>query len=333
MSLTAVPVLRRSYPGAHVTWMTGKLFAPIVRQVQGIDEVLDIDETRLLTGSPSRRISELFKILCSFAGRRFDLILNGHIDRRYRLLTLTARGTVRRSFNSYHQFPRQGRHHCDEYVRLVTGLDGPDAEPARFPEVSNPFSSEILKKIAITKKTPVVVITPGGAKSVLRVNAVKRWPIEHYAELARLLIAQGIQVILTGDTSDAWTRPYFGQLPVIDLTGNTSILDLAALYQAVDLVVTHDSGPLHVAVFAGVSVLALFGPTMPLVFGPKAGLRTTRNANLSRVIWGGESLACRPCYDGKHFSRCTDNVCLRSLSPQRVMANVEQMLMEIRNRA
>lgn len=327
MALSALPVLRRRYPDAHVTWMTGKAFAPLVRQVREVDEVVEVNEKHLLAGRISQRILELFKVLRNLAWRKFDIILIAHSDKRYRILTMTVRGRIRRSFNWQEPFPGQGRHHCDEYVRLVTGVDGPQAELPQFPVVFGTRSDELFQRLTFTDGCPVIAIAPGGAKNVLREQALKRWPVEHYARLTKTLIERGIHVVVTGDMNDSWTRFYFGSLPVIDMIGKTSLLELIKVYRTVDLVVTHDSGSLHVAILAGTPVLSLFGPTMPQVFGPMGRHQATNNASgLSRVIWGGESLPCRPCYNGRSFPQCNNNVCMRSISPEEVMKHIEQML-------
>jgi heptosyltransferase-2 len=76
---------------------------------------------------------------------------------------------------------------------------------------------------------------------------------------------------------------------------------------------------MHVAVLAGTPLVALFGPTDPRWF-----IDDTRKS--TRVLWGGENLACRPCYDGKNFAPCTDNLCLKSISAGQVYTVAKEML-------
>src|SRR5438132_784096 len=86
------------------------------------------------------------------------------------------------------------------------------------------------------------------------------------------------------------------------MTGRLSLRELVALMQLADLYLGNDSGPLHLAVCAGLPVLALFGPESPAVYGPPASPRNT-------VLYRAEP--CGPClnvYTDKR-SRCSDNIC------------------------
>jgi heptosyltransferase-2 len=99
-------------------------------------------------------------------------------------------------------------------------------------------------------------------------------------------------------------------MKIIDLVGKTSLLELIALYGACQLVITHDSGPMHMATLAAVPVLALFGPTNPIEKVP--------SEMPVRVLWGGCNLACRPCYDGKEYANCRDNACMKDITVEAV---------------
>lgn len=329
MALSSIPALKRKYPDARLTWITGKSSAPLIRRVGEIDEIIEVDEKSLLTGRLSRRIAELIKVMLRLNRRQFDMVLTAHSDKRYKILTMTVRAKLRRSFNWQEPFPRQGRHHCDEYVRLATGIEGPGAELPQFPSISGILSGDFAQNLDFNGDRPVVAVAPGGAKNVLREQSLKRWPIENYIILIKTLLKRNIHVAVTGDNNDSWIRPYLESLPVKDLIGKTSLLELIEVYKTADLVVTHDSGPMHMAIFAGTPVLSLFGPTMPQVFGPLQRHISTNSASArSKVIWGGESLPCRPCYNGKSFSQCDDNLCLRSISPETVMQRIDEMLNE-----
>jgi len=133
-----------------------------------------------------------------------------------------------------------------------------------------------------------------------------------------MLLNKGVQVVLTGSSSDIWVRDFFKGLAVIDLIGKLSLPDLVAVYGCCDLVITHDSGPLHLAALAGAPVLGLFGPTNP---HEKLSLN-----GRNRVLWGGDDLACRPCYDGKEYANCPRNLCMHDISVERVNREALQLL-------
>jgi heptosyltransferase-2 len=163
-----------------------------------------------------------------------------------------------------------------------------------------------------------VALVPGGARNPLREDVLKRWPLPSYAALARKLSANNCSVVLVGGPQDAWVREGFAGLPgVTDAIGSTTVDNVLDLFAACDAVVTHDTGPMHLADLAGARLVALFGPTSPYEKGP---LRP------ARILWGGEGLACRPCYDGVDYAPCRDNRCLQTLTPERVCDTVLELL-------
>jgi heptosyltransferase-2 len=283
-----------------------------------VDELVVIHDRRLLKGGVPGAFSVLAPLWLKFLGKSFDLIVTGHSDSRYGLLSFTALGKIRRQFGESPEgrWPVPGRYHADEYVRLITGQNGPDAPKGITPILSLPLPQSLAEKLVPGKK--VVALAPGGAKNILRDDALRRWPLEHYVQLTEKLLQKGYQVITTGSMGDDGIRDSFKHLSVVDLVGQTSVMDLIALYGRSDLVITHDSGPLHLAIASGKPVIGLFGPTVPW----EKVLRAER----IKVLWGGEQLACRPCYDGKNYAVCAKNECLQSISVNQVYAEAERIL-------
>lgn len=320
MALSMLSAIDRKEPGSKITWVCGETVAPLVRAANRVDEVIELDDHRLLKGGKIGALSVLLGLWLKLWGRRFDLIVTGHSDSRYRLLGLTARGKIRRSFGEKEgrRWPVPGRYHADEYVRLITGLDGPSASRGEIPVLQADLAPNLGEKLAPSKR--VVALAPGGAKNLLRDDALRRWPLENYVALAEKFLKGGIQVVVTGSPADQWVSDSFKHLAVLDLVGQTSLTDLIALYRQCRLVVTHDSGPLHLALASGARVLALFGPTAPAEKVPAR--------EKVRVLWGGEHLACRPCYDGRNYADCADNQCLKSLAVERTHQEALQMMGE-----
>lgn len=317
MALSMLEAIDRQWPGAHVTWVCGETAAPLVRAAERVNEVVALNDRKLLRGGVFGALSTLCRIWLKLLGKSFDLILTGHSDPRYRLLSLTALGKERRGFGMGGWGPIPGRFHGDEYVRLVTGVDGPEALRAKIPQFRLPLLSGIEDLLPRNGK-PLIALAPGGAKNILRDDALRRWPLENYALLARFLTENGNAVLITGGTGDEWVREAFEKTGVVDLIGKTGLTDLVALYGKCQLLVTHDSGPLHLGVLAGTRVLALFGPTHPD--------EKVRKDAKTTVLWGGEALACRPCYDGREFAKCGNNMCLGGITPQRVYAEAIRLL-------
>ncbi len=325
MSLSMLPAIDRLAPGSHVTWVCGRIVAPLVRSVNRVDEIIEIDDRKLLKGGWLGALLVLVPVWAKLLGRRFDLIITGHADFRYRLLSLTAWGTNRRGFGKGGdgRRPLPGNYHAEEYARLVSATGASSDYTPGIPPIRVPLPQAFSDQLDRNKK--IVALAPGGAKNILRDDALRRWPLENYALLAGKLLKEGVQVLVTGSAEDAWVRESFQGLPVVDWVGQTSLIELVALYGQCDLVITHDSGPMHLAIASGAKVLALFGPTTPSEKVPV-------NERV-HVIWGGEHLACRPCYDGRNYADCSDNQCLKSISVEKVWIDSAQFLFEGRPRS
>ncbi|MFN2369420.1 MAG: glycosyltransferase family 9 protein, partial [Desulfurivibrionaceae bacterium] len=144
----------------------------------------------------------------------------------------------------------------------------------------------------------------------------KLWFNDRFATVADLLLERGCAVVFTGSPAD---RPEIDRIiglmqgQGVNLAGQTSLMALAALYQAARVVISTDTGPMHIAAAASTPLVAIFGATAPWRTGP----------------WGAEhqilrvAMECSPCLKkicGK------DHECMREISVERVVAAVNEIL-------
>ena len=305
LASTLIAAVRAQDSAAHITWVCGASLAPLVRLFEGVDEVVTVDERALLKGSTWHRGRALLSLWRTLVHRRFDVTLVAHVDARYRLLVPPWCGGDLRALQpaaADRMLPLAGRYFGDEYARLL------DSGERRGPVVGHPALATLraIGEPSTEHQHVGIVLVPGGARNVLRESAVRRWPVARYAELAGRLLAAGHPVTLVGDQADAWVRPAFGGLALRDEIGVQSIEGTLALLSRASLVITHDTGPLHLAALVRAPLLGLFGPTMPSQFMPRyAG---------AEALWGGADLACRPCYDGREFAACANNLCMQDIA-------------------
>lgn len=161
-----------------------------------------------------------------------------------------------------------------------------------------------------------IAIAPGS------VWATKRWTPEGFAAVSRGLLAEGSQVILLGGPEDIEIAKKIESLAegkVKNLVGKTSLLESAAIISLVDLLVSNDSAPLHIASACDTPVVALFCATVPSFgFGPWG---------VPFQIVEVEGLSCRPC--GRHGGqRCPTgtHACQLELAPTSVLSAVRKLL-------
>ncbi|HEX2957202.1 MAG TPA: glycosyltransferase family 9 protein [Chitinispirillaceae bacterium] len=306
--IMATPLLSaiwKEHPECHIDWVCGKPPMPVLKMVNNprLNIILG-DEKKLKEGSPFEKIKEMLSIWRRLGLRKYDRIITPYYDFRYKLLTFWVRSDERFSYNKKHKrpCPIHGRHRSSEFVRLAMGLpdSGPDSQWPQYPQIKIPDLHEEFDSAIRTLKKPLICIAPGGAKNIRRDDFIRRWPVEHYVEFTQMAIQRGFTVIISGGPTDAWVLPYFEKLTVINMVGKTDISQLAALYAKMGAVVTHDSGPLHLADLVGTPVVSIFGPTDPYWSIPIKAR--------SEMLWGGSHLPCRPCYDDHAYANCTDNL-------------------------
>jgi ADP-heptose:LPS heptosyltransferase len=163
-----------------------------------------------------------------------------------------------------------------------------------------------------------LVILHAGAQN----GQAKRWPAAHWATLADELVDRlGARVALTGSPGDAPVTAAIRRRahhPITDLAGATALAELVALLARADLVISGDSGPLHIACAVGTPVVGLYGPTDPAISGPVAPDAIV----LRRPIW------CAPCYDPGATADCRfgNPICMKDLAPRVVFAAARRQL-------
>src|SRR5262245_32039955 len=209
--------------------------------------------------------------------------------------------------------------HRSEYFGSLLAPFGlpPPSEPWTFepPADALRWADEFLARAPGRRpRLPIVAFEPAGAYGV-----AKRWPEDRYAALAGRLVREEIADVVVVGT--AAMRPVEERIaaaagaPLIRAAGATDLPQLAALLARSRLLVTNDTGPMHLAAAVGTPLLALFGSTDPAVCGPRGRAPTT-------VLY--EKVDCSPCY----LEECPvpGHPCLDRFSVDRVFDAAKAML-------
>jgi heptosyltransferase II len=310
--LPAAWKLHRS--GSEIDWLCGKTVAPLLSCYSWIRPIV-VDDARLLGGRRINAIGEILRTWRKLIGSSYELCAVLQYDRQYRILTLPVRARrsisldrEKRAFNLVGE-----RHHSAEFARILCDL--PDEYRA---ENLAPVVPDLLPANPMPPHGNVrIALVPGGARNLLRADPVRRWPLGSYVTLAKHLSEKGYEVVLSGGPGDQWAAESFDRLNVRNCIAQFSIPQTLAFYQSCTCVVTHDTGPLHLAGLVKCGLVALFGPTAPSKAIPR------RPGVVA--LWGGEKLPCRPCYDGSTFAPCNSNECMSSVTPERVEATIESV--------
>lgn len=329
MTLPALAELRALVPEARIDLVVGGWNREIAGAIPGIDCVETVDAEWLIRGDgPAVSPLGLAMRAAAWRSRKYDLGINFEPDIRTNI-ALAAAG-ARRSVGY-----RSGgggalldvaldydtrAHTADNATRLVrTALDAGPIESAawslRIPDAHRAAAARLLAPLAGTIKVGMHV--SGG-------RAIKQWPEPRFRDVAeRLVRDRAAAIVLTGSAADrAQVDVVTSVLPadrVLDLSEGLDLLTVAAVIQQLDLFVTGDTGPMHIAHAVATPIVAVFGPSEPLRYAPR-GVRDT----VVRV-----DLPCSPCNRIRQPPRrCTGHTpdCLAGVATAQVMSAIDETL-------
>lgn len=308
--------LKKHFPGAFVACLGVPRVREILSGCPYIDEIIDFDE-KGRHWTPWGKV----QLIRQLRQRSFDVafLLHGSWTRAMLVALAGIPQRVGYPTNNRANFltlpvtpPVQTLHRADHYLRVIescgVAVTDRDCELTVDSGARTDVAAMLLHQ-GVTANDPIVVINAGGNWDL------KRWPKENFAGLTRRLMSEEkMKVVLSGSPKDVGLVREIvhlsGVAPVV-LTGQMNLRQLAALLQRASVVISNDSGPLHIASSAGTRVVALFGPTRPEVTGPRARSKSV-------VLQNDVGCNKAPCY----FLQCPENVCMRSLSVADVVAAV-----------
>ena len=281
MTLPALRALRRVLPEAEITLVVRPGAKGIFSDVEFIDQLLIYDRRTAFSIIPQIR---------AWRQRHFDLAILFQNAFEAALIPFLAGVPLRLGYATEsrqalltHPLPppdwRSSRHEVFYYLYLITALEqllfgtseiceqDPDAS-LDIPAARKAQAENLLRSYGVREGEPIIALCPGSINS-----RAKRWPADSYAALADRLIDSHRQVLLIGSAAEVGvSREVTSRMrkkPVL-LTGKTSLDQITAVLSLVDLVVTNDTGPAHIAAALGRPTLVIFGPTNPLTTRPFA---------------------------------------------------------------
>jgi len=349
----ALPVLeklRRRYPQARIDWLITPENADLVRGHPAVSNlVLFVRKQFAQAGRRLSATASVLRLIGEIRAARYEMVLDLHGQLRSALFAVVSEAPVRIGFDR--PVPRtastfQGRplgnipargwagaregswlaynyripipvpavHAVDRNLR-VGSLLGFDTEPPVF---NLPVSAEAEARIAGHLEShhrsgrPLAILAPG------TMWETKHWTPAGFAGVARGLMEQGFVPVLVGGRADGLrNRSVCEQAPgTTDFTGQTSLADVVALLRRATLVVTNDSGVMHIAAALEKPAISIFGPTNPVQVGPYG-----QPESVVRL-----DLACSPC-NFRRLSQCPNqHACMRDLPVETVMERIHAVL-------
>jgi heptosyltransferase II len=311
MALPLVADIRRAWPDTRIIVAARKAVAPLYSMVPAIDDALTLDGERDVERLADARCDAVVLLPNSFASAW--LARRAQIPQRWGY----ARDLRRPLLTAAIPPPRRYAHQVEYYQSIGTALGIPAGPPYAAIQVSaeaRKGASALLDSHGITEDTPFVVFAPGAAY-----GRAKQWLPSRFADLARLLSADGIKTALVGAKGDlASCAEVARAAEVTNLAGKTDLTTLAAVLSRSRAAVTNDSGAMHLAAAVGVPLTAIFGPTNDEKTAP---LRATDTAPSPVII--ATDVWCRPCM----LRECPiDHRCMTRITAPRVHESVRVAL-------
>jgi heptosyltransferase I len=296
--LPVIRCLQTHWPSTRLTWIVGKLEHRLMSGLQGV-EMLVFDKR-----GGWDAVRQLRQQLHS---RQFDVLLHMQVAARANLLSLLITAPTRlgwnraRSRDFHHWFTNQQvadipqQHQVEGFLEFALALGLPAGPPVwNLPvadEAKN-WASQWLKS-----GTPSIVISPCST------HTMRNWQADHYAKIADFAIDHlGANILLSGGPSELEkkTGMEIAQMmrnPCQNLIGQDTLEQSKALLQSADLLISPDSGPVHIANALGTPVLGLYAATWAKRSGPSNSLhlcvdefpqaaRTFRGKAAEELRWG-----------------------------------------------
>jgi len=332
-TLPALNAVRKHYPDAYITWLVEEAAAPLVQGHKALDRVLVSKRKRWLKEFRSRSflntLREVRGFIKDLRDTRYDMILDFQALLKSGILIALVRGRRKIGFgkglehmeHSYLLLNERVPAVSMEHHALSRGLMLLNAIGVPTPDVEYnlPVSDDDRNKVNDLLQR-YGVINP---RRIVAVNPVAKWESKlwsnrKFVELADRIVDQyDVDVVFTGGPED---RPIIQDIMsavngrALNFAGHTTLKMLAALYEKTVLVVSTDTGPMHLAAAVGTPVVALFGPTAPRRTGPYGPGH--------KVVTAGQ--ACAPCFK-RHCRTCD---CMALISVDQVFNAVSQIMDE-----
>jgi len=334
-TLPALNAIRHHYPDANITWLVEAAASSLIEGHTALDRVLVSKRKEWVkkifgANAPFSERREVLKELSDFIKKlrdtRYDLIFDFQALLKSGVLIGIARGDRKIGYD-------KGMEHAEHsYIFLNERIPPVDMNihaimrNMMLLERVGIYSNEIVYKIPVQdedRKKADDLLQVYKDKSLclpflVAINPVAKWETklwdnEKFAILAdRLIEEYKARIVFTGGAEDYQTIETilaFMKYNALNLAGKTTLKILAAIYEKADMLISTDTGPMHLGAAVGTPVTAIFGPTAPCRTGPFGSKH--------QVIRAG--LPCSPCFKRK----CKTTDCMKQISVEQVLNSIK----------
>jgi len=339
MTREAIALAGAIWPDAQIDLAVGSWNASLAALIPAITTVHTIDVPWLAREGKGHGWAEMRRRARAWKSPGYDVVINFEPDIRSNALAWLSGAPHRVGYWTGGGGPFLTRAiafdpathvgvNAERLVRIAaeaTGTPANDARsgpsPIQLPDIARERARALIGGL----KRPIVGVHASGGRES------KQWHLDRFADVARQLVRDhGASIVLTGSEADramvSQVMTRMGDVPYVNVAGALTLVELAGVLAALDVFVTSDTGPMHLASAVGTPVVALFGPADPRRYGPRAA-----HERILRV-----DLPCSPCGQVRLPPvRCRGHVpdCMDGIQVAAVVAAAAELLNRLRQPA
>jgi heptosyltransferase-1 len=325
----ALPVLRllkRHLPRSQIYWWLDAALVPLLEKDPDLSGIIPFQRKRW---AALRRWPEIARSVRAMRQHHFDWAIDLQGLARSGIFAWLADAGLTIGLDNLREGSREGAvalyditpprapanlHAVDRYLAVLPLLGVPVHRDFEWLPRRLDIAAQVEQKWGAPDGTRWITLLPGGRWDN------KRWPVQYQAELVKLMRqAPRAKFVILGTPDEHLLGQAIAEADparCLNLAGQTSMAEMIECIRRSQLVITNDTGPMHVAAALGRPVIALFGPTNPQSTGPYG--------QLGNVLQNRE-LPCVPCMSQKCFYR-DPLACLHSITPEAVFQKARQTL-------
>ncbi len=309
--------IKEQYPQSFITLVVTKSNAAVAPMLTGIDDIVVFDLSAPLRSLTAVSKLKKFHVLLDFASwARINSIIAWTANADLKI------GFRRKNTSRHFVFDiavqhSDDRHELENYRDILHHIPLTTRGYPPSLKIDTAVLNNIEHLLNGSRFNVVFHPFPGGHKKQL-----KEWAVENWIETGRLLIGKGCHIFISGDKNDADTAARIQHELNRDgkhctvLCGHFSLEEVAAILYKSTLLITVNTGIMHIGAALNVNLIALHGPTSPLRWGPVS----------SKAVVLKPGVECAPCISLGYEYGCAEGGCMNTIAVEDVILQAERIL-------
>jgi len=264
LNIPALGALKKTFPNAKISVLVNPVVKELAGCLEGIDEIVEWSQGR-------HSFFQKLRFLSRIKSKKFDIAVMLAPSQELNIITYLAGIPIRVGYDRKWGFLLTHKmkdlkhlglkHEVDYNLELVSLIKAETSDKALSLKIDDGIIEETLKEYGLENCDSCIALHPWAS------DPVKRWPVNNFRELARRILEElRLKLILVGGGENSGeSQALFSGLGenFVDLTGKISLIKLAALLRRCKLLISGDSGPMHLACAVGTPVIAIFRNDIP----------------------------------------------------------------------